>query len=315
MDLYCALINLENGALVRGADDGDACQARWYDFSRLRRLFTTAADQPPHLIALNEAKEYHTHGRHALNHAAEVLSTTLGRRYVGLAGSLSIGPFGPVLFYDATELVLDYWGDTHESVPLDKRNLARLHVYGQRGTDFEIMLDHWPFWSGSARLERARYLSGAGTSATPRMLVGDNNETASGPHLPQRDWYAEGVRHRHHKGKFVDGRWQAHTDALDCLIGAWRGGCDGYREESEAGFYAAEEAAGVTGSHAEAALRATVNIGIDKGGPLLIDWALHNTAWRGGVVPGSVRVEIPPDDRPFDSDHRRKTWTMQLDRG
>lgn len=82
-----------------------------------------------------------------------------------------------------------------------------------------------------------------------------------------------------------------------------------------AGFYAAEEAAGVTGPHAAAALVATVNTGVDKGGPLLIDWGLHNTAWRGGVVHGSVSVEVPPGEHAedFDSNHRRKTWTMLLE--
>lgn len=221
------------------------------------------------------------------------------------------------MFYDATELVLDYWGDTHDSVPPNKRNLGRLHVFGQRGTTFEIMLDHWPFWCGEARLARAKYISNAGTSSVPRMLVADNNETASGPHLPQRDWYAPGIKNRHHKGKLVNGVWQAQTDAMDHLIGAWKGGLEGYREEPEVGFYAAEEAAGITGPHAEAALVATVNTGIDEGGPMLTDWSLHNTAWRGGVVLGSVRVEIPAGNQPedFDSDHRRKTWTMQLDRG
>jgi hypothetical protein len=314
VELHCALQNLEDGALVRDPDAGDVCQPRRYEFSRLRRLFASAVDQPPHLIAVCEGKEFATHGRHALNHAAEVLSTTLGRRYVGLPGWLPVGLFGPALFYDATTLVLEYWGDDHPTVPLDKRNLGRLHVFGKRGTTFEILLDHWPFWSGAARLDRAAYISGYGRSSTPLMLVADNNETASGLHLPQRDWYAPGITHRHHKGKLVDGKWQAQTDALDLLIGPWRGGHDGYREESEAGFFAIEEAAGITGPHAEAALVATVNTGVDKGGPLLIDWALPNAAWRGGVVPGSVRVEVPPDDQPggFDSNHRGKFWSMML---
>lgn len=315
MELHFALQNLENGALVRNPDTDQVCQSRRYDFSRLHRLFASAADNPPHVIALNEGTEFHTHGRRALNHAAEVLSTTLGRRYVGLPGWLDVGPFGPALFYDACTLVLDYWGDSHETVPLDKRNAGRFHVSGKRGTTFAVRVDHWPFWSGQARVDRARFISGDGRSSTPLMVVGDLNETASGPHLPQRDWYAPGITHRHHKGKLVDGTWQAHTDAVDLLIGAWRGGVDGFREDSETGFFAVEEAAGVTGPHAEAALRATVNTGIDKGGPLLIDWALANAAWRGGVVPGSVRVEVPPGERreDFDSDHRRKTWSMLLD--
>ncbi len=315
MELHCALQNLEGGALVKDADTDEVCQSRRYDFSRLRRLFATAADNSPHIIALNEAKEFHTHGRRALNHAAEVLSTTLGRPYVGLPGWLPVGPFGPALFYDAATLVLDYWGDTHETVPLDKRNLGRLHVRGKRGTTFEILLDHWPFWSGAARLDRAKYIAGYGRSSTPLMLVGDLNETASGTHLPQRDWYALGITNRDHKGKLVHGVWQAQTDAVDHLIGPWRGGLDGYREASEAGFYSAEEAAGVTSPHAAAALVATVNTGIDAGGPLLIDWALHNAAWRGGVVHGSVSVEVPPGEQAeeFDSNHRRKTWTMLLD--
>jgi hypothetical protein len=283
------------------------CQARKYDFGRLRRLFASAADQPAHVIAVCEGKEFSTHGRRALHHAAEVLSTTLGRPYVGLPGWLPVGQFGPALFYDASSLVLEYWGDDHPTVPLDKRNLARFHVFGKRGTTFEVMVDHWPFWSGEARLDRAKYIAGYGRSATPLLLVADNNETASGLHVPQRDWYAPGITNRAHKGKLVDGVWQAQTDAVDHLIGAWCGGIDGYREESEA-------AAGVTGAHAEAALVATVNTGVDKGGPMLIDWVLGNQSWRGGVVNGSVRVDVPTGQRreDFDSNHRRKDWTMEL---
>jgi endonuclease/exonuclease/phosphatase family metal-dependent hydrolase len=310
MQLHCALLNLENGALVKEPDTDDVCQARKYDFGRLRRLIAPAVERPPHVVALNEAKEFATHGRRALNCAAEVLSTTLGRRYVGLPGWLPVGPFGPALFYDACTLVLDYWGDDHPTVPLDKRNLGRLHVFGKRGTAFEVLVDHWPFWSGEARLERARYIAGYGRSTTPLMLVGDLNETASGLHLPQRDWYARGITNRHHKGKEVDGVWQPWTDGMDLLIGRWR---DGARESSEAGFFAAEEVAGVAGPQAEAALMATVNTGVDKGGGLLIDWVLPNAAWRDGVVPGSVQVHIPPAAHLTDSNHRLKTWTMLLD--
>lgn len=313
MELHCALLNLESGALVKEPDTEDVCLARKYDFGRLRRLFAPAVEQPPHVIVLNEGKEFASYGRTALNFAAELLSTTLGRRYVGEPGWLPVGGFGPALFYDASTLVLDYWGDDHPTVPLDKRNLGRLHVFGKRGTTFEVLGEHLPFWCGDARLSRARYIAGYGRSPIPLMLVGDLNETASGPHLPQRDWYAPGITNRHHKGKLTNGVWGPWTDGLDLLIGSWCGDADGYREESEAGFFAAEEAAGTTGPQAEAALIATVNDGVDAGGSLLIDWALANKAWHGGVVQGSVRVAVPAAGSASDSNHRLKTWSMQLD--
>jgi len=313
MQLHCALLNLEGGALVKEPDTEDVCLSRRYEFGRLRRLFAPAAEQPPHVIVLNEAKEFGYYGRTALNFAAEVLSTTLGRRYVGLAGSLPVGQFGPAMFYDASTLTLDYWGDDHDTVPLDKRNLARLHVFGKHGTDFAVLGEHLPFWSWRERLSRVEYISGYGQSSMPLLLAGDLIETASGPHLPQRDWNAPGITNRHHKGKKTDGVWGPRTTSLDLLIGQWNGGPAGYREEPEAGFYPVEEAAGVTGPQAEAALLATVNDGVDVGGGLLIDWALANKAWREGVVAGSVRVAIPPTECSSDSNHRLKTWSMMLD--
>lgn len=309
MLLHCALQNLEDGALVQEPDTELICRSRYYDFGRLQRLFATAADEPPHIIGINEAKEWGTHGGRALNFAAEVLSETLGRRYVGLPGWLPVGLFGPALFYDATTLVLESWGDDHDTVSLDKRNLGRFHEFGQRGTSFQVFIDHWPFWSGAAREDRASHVSNYGDSSVPTLFIGDLNSTASGEHLPQRDWYAPGIRHRCHKGKLVDGVWVADTAAVDMLIGAWDGG----RRLGGEGLHACEEAGGITGAHAAVALLPTVNTGVDRGGGLLIDWALHNEAWLGGVVPGSVRVEIPDErEEGYDSNHRRKTWSMNL---
>lgn len=79
-------------------------------------------------------------------------------------------------------------------------------------------------------------------------------------------------------------------------------------------FDACEEICGVAGPEAEKALLPTTNIGEynPEGSGLLVDWALHNRAWRVGVVKGSVRVEIPPQDRMVAFAHPLKVWEMEL---
>lgn len=317
--LRCALANLEHGALIRTPDEPLTLHRGHYDFARLHQLMAGAdqdgADGPPHIIGINEAKHWELDRQRGLNFAAEVLSTTLGRPYIGLMGWLGQGFAYPALFFDPTELTLESWGDTSEPA-LNKRNLAVFRLRHQPSVKFQVFIDHWPYWSGHARLERAKFVCRPGVRPEPTLFIGDLNGTASGPHLPQRDWNAPGIRKRFEKGKqLIDGRWVADTDALDFMIGTWNphlnNGHGGGRD-SEQGWHAVEEAHGVTGPHAENALLPTVNPKVDSGGPLLIDWALYNDAWRGGVVAGSVHVAVPEEGAPYASDHRRKTWTMEL---
>lgn len=112
--------------------------------------------------------------------------------------------------------------------------------------------------------------------------------------------------------------WVPDTDALDLLLGRWVGGHDGHRVGPRCSarplFYACEEAHGITGPVADAALLPTVNTGrYNPGGSgLLIDWVLLNRAFEGAVVKGSVQVDVPPEDEPYDSDHRTKRVTLEL---
>ncbi|BCL14647.1 hypothetical protein [Micromonospora sagamiensis] len=140
----------------------------------------------------------------------------------------------------------------------------------------------------------------------PVIVGGDLNSTASGPHLPQRDWAAAGYRARAQKARqHPDGTWTADTDAVDHLIGRWNP--DTHRRDDGCGFHAVAELAWAANPHT--ALLPTVNDGINAGGSLLIDWLLANTAMRTHVDPGSYRVHVPAQ-RPYPSDHRLVTATL-----
>lgn len=311
-ELKCALVNLNQGGWVcPEVSVGPILNRGFYSFERLQKLMAPTVGDAPHLITVCEGWRWGEDGQAAALFAAHVLSDQLGRPYVPLVGWLPQIPSPPVVFYDAAELALEFWGDRHHEV-LDRRNLAVFHPRGRHGAQFQLKAAHWPYASGAARLEVAKGDARYGTDPRPTLYAGDFNGIPSGPHLT-RHWDQVPEDKKPHKGKQIDGVWVPDTDALDYLLGPWVGGHDGKRTGNPL-FHACEEAFEVTGPEAEKALIPTVNTGpYNPGGSgLLIDWALHNRAWQGGVVRGSVRVEIPPPDRPPPSDHRLKLWTMEL---
>jgi hypothetical protein len=308
--VHCALLNFERGGLSQPADTDLICHRGHWDFTGLRATFSVLTTAPD-VIAINEAKEWGLWGGKALRFAARVLSELFDRPYVGEIGWLPRGKSGPALFYDASRLHLGVWGDDDPTVHDDKRNYGLLYLRGYTDSGFAVLLDHWPYWSGDARVDRARFLSDLGRSATRTLWVGDFNGTASGRHWPVRDWSVVHPGEATGKGtRLPDGTFTVNTDALDHLLGR-------YDEErgvrfGGSGFHAIPELAWMQGMPREKALIPTVNDGVDAGGGLLIDMGLLNDAWKHGLVRDSFRIHVPAGRRreDYDSDHRISEWTL-----
>ena len=300
-----ALFNYQDGGMTA---DGT------YDFTRLQQAFVEV-DEAPDLILFCEAKNYRDRAGEAKYAAAEALSDQLGVPYAVELGSMQRGPLPPAIFYNPNVLVLRrWWNQDDPGAYEDQRNVARFAIrdsgpLADERTEFLAWVHHWEPLSGDTRLEAARRVSRYG-DAQPLPVIGggDLNATASGKHLPQRDWMAANFRHRSTKGLLSDGHWGPDTRALDHLLGAWdedtgqrRGGC---------GLHAvAEMAWRADPTHP---ILPTVNDKVDAGGGLLIDWLLANAAMAPHIIPDSYTVHVPEDDRPYPSDHRLVTAAFDL---
>jgi hypothetical protein len=324
--LRLALFNFEDGGLVRNlfkdtspgkalfrdeATDPAIQFANGYDLGRLLRAVQPLAPPTPHIIVLNEAKQYAYAGGRAGNRVANVLGRQFGRPYVFRAGHSDRGDYGPALFYDARYLCLDVFGDLHPSVPENNRNVAYFSVRDDPQTRFRVAMQHWDFASGDRRLEEAKLIAHTAKPHEPTFLLGDLNSTASGPHLPQADFEVAPISERRNKGRLLHGendtRWMVDTRAVDYLIGTYTGdGEAGMGRVNGMGFRSVAEISHELGMPAEQAFRATVNDGIDAAGGLLIDWALVNEPLVDRIEPGSYHVHVPEGSQRSDypSDHR-----------
>jgi hypothetical protein len=133
-ELSVALFNYENGGRSSSGE---------YDFTKLIAAFA-GLDEAPDLIMLNEAKGYHTDGKTVLYRAAGDLADELRRPYVGEVGFGNRGYVSyPALIYDPRVVRLDFWGDYHESVHPDRKNYAKMHVYGKVPLNFVCRLSIW----------------------------------------------------------------------------------------------------------------------------------------------------------------------------
>ena len=300
-----ALFNYENGGL---RSDGA------YDFGPLQEAFAQVEDRPA-LILFCEAKGYRDRAGQAKYAAAEALSDELGVPYVAEVGSMARGPMPPAIFYNPDVLILrSWWNQNDPGVFDDQRNVARFAVRGSDGfagarTEFLAFVHHFEPLSGDVRLEEARRASRyGGAQPLPVIGGGDLNATASGKHMPQRDWMAANFGARTHKGTVgPDGTWGPDTRALDYLIGTWD-------EETQqrvdgCGFHALAELAWRVDPTRP--ILPTVNEKVDAGGGLLIDWLLVNEAMLTRVVPDSYRVHVP-DGYRRPSDHRLITAAIEL---
>jgi hypothetical protein len=206
--------------------DGGRQSDGTYNFA-LQRSFADV-EAPPALVLYCEAKNYRDHAGQAKYRAAEALADDLGVPYVVEIGAMSRAPMPPAIFYNPNVLVLrSWWNQDDYGVYEVQRNIARFavrdsgRVTGDRD-EFLAWVEHWEPLSGDVRLEAARRISRTGNHDLPVIGGGDLNATASGKHLPQRDWMAARFASRSHKGmRGPDGQWGPDTRALDYLIGTW----------------------------------------------------------------------------------------------
>jgi hypothetical protein len=304
--LDIALFNYEDGGLQ---PDGG------YDFRPLQYAMAQAEVRPA-LILFCEAKHYRAHAGKAKYAAAEALSDELGAPYVAELGSMARAPMPPAIFYNPDQLILrSWWNQDDPGVFDDQRNLARFVIrdsgpVAETRTEFLAFVHHFEPLSGDTRLEEARRLSRYGDSQPlPVVGGGDFNATASGSHLPQRDWLAARFSARSHKGtELADGSWGPDTRALDCLIGTWDERT-GQRKDG-CGFHAVAEMA--WRHDPSRPILPTVNEKVDAGGGLLIDWLLVNDAMREHVIPDSYQVHIPDQRYRRPSDHRLVTAAIEF---
>lgn len=296
-------------------EDGGQQANHTYDFTKLALAFNTV-DEPPALILLCEAKNWRDNAGEPKYAAAEALSDRLGVPYVVEIGSMNRGPWPPAILWNPNVLTLRRWWqpddpDTYQ----DQRNTARFAVRGSRTTapdrtEFLAWVQHFEPLSGDVRLEEARRISRPGAFRVPVIGGGDLNGTASGPHLPQRDWTTAPFGPRSHKGILgPDGQWGPDTRALDYLIGTWDDTADQRREGC--GYHAVAELEWHLDPRQP--ILPTINDGYDPGGdPLLIDWLLVNEAMRPHVIPGTYTVHTPDLTQPYPSDHRLVTVVLDL---
>ena len=308
-----AWLNFENGGRTPTGE---------FDFTRLQRLVAPlntgqpppGAAEPVAVLAICEAKEWGAKGNHGLLTAAQALSESLNRTYVGKLCSFDRGPIGPALFFDPTLVRPVEWHDDNGYPDyIDKSDFTRFQIVG---TDhhFVVIVRHLSPLSPQQRKEQTRLLGRYGDGfPDPVLILGDLNCTPSGPRWPRRDWTQAPYRARDAKAvRLPDGTWVDATDAIDHLIGRWDEDPHRPGRVDGCGFWATPEIAHATGTPIEEAFRATVNHGVDPGGGQLIDHCLVNRPHL--YVPGSYRIHIPPkrDDGRWDSDHRLGEATFDL---
>ncbi|MEU5554096.1 endonuclease/exonuclease/phosphatase family protein [Micromonospora sp. NPDC047793] len=279
----------------------------------LQQTFSTL-DVAPAIILFCEAKHYRRNQHEGLRLAEKALTEVLDAPYTGLLGTSHHGPIPPAIFYNADLVThLDWPGDDpHDpDVFADKRNVGRFQV-NATGAEFGAWVAHFNPRSGAARLEEAKLIDRYGTNPLPFIGGGDLNSTASGEHLPQRDWQTANHHIRTHKGKRInngtpEGQWKADTDALDHLIGRWNPTTKRRLEGS--GYHAIAELAWL--ANPDLPIAPTVIHKPGEGGPDLTDYLLVNNAMRPHVITSSYHVHVP-DGPPFPSDHHLVTAEIDI---
>lgn len=314
-----ALGNLESGGLERGFAPG-LHGSRGYNIDRLLRLFEPLRATPPALIGLCEGKEWTFWGDDAGNAHVNALARFMGRPYVIEYGHLDRGPSGPVTIYDPTVLRIDVF-NRHDGVGVwtDNVNLAKFHLAADEAAKLWFKGEHLDYIDGDRRLATAKRNNALSDVAVPVVLWGDLNSTASGPHLPQRDWEALPMHKRVHKAWQPGGPgtpWVADTRAVDHLIGTWTDGTRGEpgRRVDGLNFHAACELAHfLHGMDPERAFKPTVNQDPRHStGEFINDWALLNNAAAPLLIPDTYTVHLHDGAGPPPSDHGLITLSLAL---
>jgi hypothetical protein len=301
MILEVGLFNYESGGFDK--------TSRRHEFGKLGAAFAHLTSAPD-VIVQCEGRSYANLGGEGLHGAAAALSATLGVRYVGLLGHLDRGPIAPAVFYNPHTLTVQSWvGHGTQDVFDDWRNVGWFTV-NTTGGRLGVIAQHWDSTCGDRRLFEAKQVGRFGAHPDPVLLCGDLNTSASGPHLPQRDWPEVDPKVRHHEGIDIGEDVIADTRALDYLIGTYDD-ISGERHD-DMGYRAVCERAHATGTPAELAYAPTVNRD-GHNGAIIKDWILANTLLAARYVPGTYHVHPPADDpEQRSSDHNLVTASFDL---
>lgn len=291
VELAFSLLNYQGGGL-----DADGV----HHFDGLINAFVT--DPEPDVIVLCEAKGWHRDGRKPFLTAIRELRAVRGRPYVG---ELHAGPLATAIIYDPTKLSLIVGEDPEFP---DRCSRARFALHEDGSSLFELRAEHWSYSDRAARLARAQRLAQYGISSTPTLIMGDLNESPSGPDFPDLDWESVPLAVRDYVAyRTDDGVWARETAALDRLIGAYGAQTGGRLDGS--GFHSVAE----LDPNADRPFRATSNLR-----NLHVDHALANDALLriAQVVAGSFHVHLPTEADParWASDHRRVSFRLRFSR-
>jgi len=285
-----SLLNFQAGGL---REDGV------HDPSGLMRAFLD--DPSPDFVAICEAKEWHRDGERPFLAAMRELSVLSGRPYVG---ELHTGPIGTAIIYDPNILCLLQGEDPRYP---DRRNRARFALRADGMRRFDLRTEHWSYSDSSERFARAQRLAQYGTSEIPTLVMGDLNESASGPDFPDLDWDTVPIEVRDYVAyRNEHGDWMRQSSALDRLTGPYDAASGGRIDSS--GFHIVAEQDPL----AVRPFPATSNVR-----NLHVDYALMNDAMRraADVVAGSYHVHVPAGGRSrWPSDHRRISFALRFRR-
>ena len=288
-ELPVALINLE-----RGLDRGQSLHL-------LDQIMAPCARTRPDLIVVNEAC-WLTPRRIPEREAAHRLSRLCGARYEIITGTLERSYHPPALLWNTDRLRLTEFSDDRSDSSRWAHNTARLVSVDDSHTDLRVIMAHFDYASGERRLIEAQTLAAQVRPGCPVLVAGDLNATASGPHLPTRNWSQVPTHKRHHKSRQLpDGTFVADTRALDALIGVWDDQSDTRR--GGAGLHALAETAWDQQGRPACGLAPTTY----SRQALLIDWLL--TTSDIDLVPDTYRVW---DGDPPHTDHKLVTATVRL---
>ncbi|WP_159942522.1 MULTISPECIES: hypothetical protein [unclassified Nocardiopsis] len=290
-ELPVALINLD-----KGLEKGQSLHL-------LDEVMAPCAQTRPALIVVNEAC-WLTPRRIPEREAAHRLSQLCGVRYEIFTGTLERSYTPPALLWDTDRLRLTEFSDERSDHHRWGHNAARMASLNSTHADLRVLMAHFDYASGQRRLMEAQTLAAQVRPGHPVLVAGDLNATASGPHLPARDWARVPVHQRHHKGRqLTDGTFVTDTRALDTLIGVWDAQAGTRR--GGVGLRALAEADWDQQGRPAHGLAPTVY----EDEPLLIDWLLATPDID--LVPDTYRVW---EGEPHHTDHTLITATIRLPR-
>lgn len=306
-EIHIDYLNYAHGGMI-GASTREG--GAGYDFTGLVRLMANGYRWPD-IFVLGEGEHYEFAGGAGMWGAAGALRAASGPAYLTLPGSLprQWGPVAPVVFVNPARLIVERWYD-HRAPDFRATNRNLLVVRPADGGDALRLVAVHGDLNPLLRESDAHDLRRHANDEHLCLLVGDWNETLSGPDHELRDLNDPTVYDRMWrlawKIAWRSGQaelpYRSTTAALDYLCGYWD--ADRGERVGGVGFQDVCELAGV--------LTPTTVPKPNGRQCSQIDHMLANGPLASRVVPDSVRVHPPRDPGRPDSDHNRLSVTVRL---